>query len=263
MKIGRSRRARRWIAGTAIVVVGIIVTLALAWPHVQGFIPGASPAQFHRELDPALVKDYPNLLGVAHNAGNRLNLTKTALAHGADVIEVDVISVRGRLVAGRDQPLRWLSNWLFRGPGLEEVWTAAAAAPMIKLDLKQDDRAFLNQVVAFLSARQHERQVMISTRDADALEYLRPRLPTVRLLFTLASPEAVDHLRGDAQLQAAIGGVSVFHGLVNASLVAWLHRHHLLVVTWTVNDVNHLNAVVHAGVDGVTTANLAILEVLG
>jgi len=246
-----------------IVVIGAAVTLALAWPHVQGFIPGPGPAQFHGELDPALVNDYPRVLGVAHNAGNRIGLTKTALAHGADVIEVDLISVGGRLVAGRNQPLQWLSNRLFPGPALDDVWAAASSAAVIKLDLMQGDRPFLDQLVTFLTARQHTRRVMISTRDPDALEYLRPRLPAVQLLFTLAHPEAVDRLRADPRLRAAVDGVSVFQGLISADLVGWLHSHHLLVLAWTVDDVDRLNAVVRDGVDGVTTRNLAVLEALG
>jgi len=256
------RRALRWLSVAVIVVVGATITLALAWPRVQGFIPGPGTAQFHRELDPALVKDYPRVLGVAHNAGNRINLTRTALAHGADVIEVDLISVGGRLIAGRNQPLQWLSNRLFPGPALDDVWAAAAAAPVIKLDLMQSDRPFLDQLVTYLTARQHTRRMMISTRDPDALEYLRPRLPAVQLLFTLASPEAVDRLHADPRLQAAIDGVSVFEGLINAGLVGWLHGHRLLVLAWTVDDVSRLNAVVWDGVDGVTTRNLAILEAL-
>ena len=248
---------------SSVVVVGLIAVLAVAWPHGPGFISGAAPDQFRRELDPSLVQDYPDVLGIAHNAGNSLEATRTALAHHADVIEVDLISVGGHLVAGRTQPLQWLSNHLFRGPTLSEVWDATATASATKLDLKQDDRPFLDDLVSFLSERQHQRKVMISTRDAAALLYLRPRLLDVSLLFTLAFPEAVDQLRSDPKLLASTDGVSVFQGLVTAPLVRWLHAHHMLALAWTVNDVQGLNAVVRAGVDGVTTANLAILEVLG
>ena len=44
--------------------------------------------------------------------------------------------------------------------------------------------------------------------------------------------------------------------------MSWLHEQHLLVLAWTVNDVHRLNALVRDGVDGVTTANLAILQAL-
>ena len=114
---------------------------------------GLPPEQFHRELDPALTKDYPAVLGVAHNAGNSLDTTTLALDHGADVIEIDVISVRGQVVAGRDQPWPWLGDHLFRGPTLPQVWNRADSAKVIKLDLKQTDRKFLQQIVNFLGPR--------------------------------------------------------------------------------------------------------------
>ena len=61
---------------------------------------------------------------------------------------------------------------------------------------------------------------MISSGDQDALLYLHSRLPDVTLLFTLAGPDAVHQLQSDPALQKAIGGVSAFHGLVDANLVA-------------------------------------------
>ncbi len=256
----RSRRTLGWLA--AVVALAIVATLILAWPHVQRFTTGLPPDQFHRELDPALTKDYPATLGIAHNAGNRLDTIKTALDHGADVIEVDVISVRGTLVGGRDQPWPWLSNHLFRGPTLDEVWQAAAPAEVIKLDLKQDDPGYLDAVATFLEPRAGARQVMVASRDAKSLMLLHRRVPQATMVFSMGFPDAVDHLRSDAALRSAIGGVTAFQGLVNANLVTWLHEQHLLVLAWTVNDVHRLNDLVRDGVDGVTTANLAILQAL-
>ena len=55
-------------------------------------------------------------------------------------MEIDVISARGQLVAGRNQPWGWLARQLFRGPPLVQAWDAADAAGIIKLDLMQTDR---------------------------------------------------------------------------------------------------------------------------
>ena len=66
----RAHRLLRWVA--ACTIFALAGTLALAWPHVQRFTTGLPPEQFHRELDPALIKDYPAVLGIAHNAGNSL-----------------------------------------------------------------------------------------------------------------------------------------------------------------------------------------------
>ena len=96
-----------------------------------------------------------------------------------------------------------------------------------------------------------------------ALLYLHSRLPGVTMLFSVAGPDAVHQLQSDLALHKAIGGVSVFQGLVDANLVAWVHQHKLLILAWTVNDSQRFNQLVRLGVDGITTGNLAILQALG
>ena len=83
------------------------------------------------------------------------------------------------------------------------------------------------------------------------------------MLFSAAWPDAVHQLKTDPALQKAIGGVSVFQGLVDANLVTWAHQHKLLILAWTVNDGQRASQLVRLGVDGITTANLAILWALG
>jgi glycerophosphoryl diester phosphodiesterase len=252
---------RRWLV-TGVLVVVLVAALTVAWPSARVYTGVAPPPQFSEALDPALPTGHSSVLGVAHNAGNNPGTTATALRHGADVIEIDVISARGQPVAGREQQWRWLAERVFRGPTLAEAWDDAAAAGILKLDLQQNDVALLDDVVALVAPRSASRRVMISTRDAAALLYLRPRLPHVMLLFSAAFPEAVGRLRSEPALLGAIGGVSAFEGLVDPALVAWAHRQGLLVLAWTVNDGERLRAVVDMGVDGVTTANLEVLQAL-
>ena len=258
-------RGGRWrwvIAGVVLAVLAGAVVVA--WPYVQQYTGAAPPAQFYQQVrpEPALAGDYRGVLGVAHNAGNNPGTLAAAERYGADVIEIDVISARGQLVAGRDQPWPWLARRLFRGPTLVRAWDAADAAGIVKLDLMQTDRGFLDDLVTFLAPRARPGRVMISSRDSSALLYLHHRLPDVTMLFTLAGPGAVHQLQSDPALQKAIGGVSAFQGLVDANLVTWVHRHHLLILAWTVNDSQRLNQLVRQGVDGITTANLAILRAL-
>jgi len=258
----RRRRLRWAIAG--VLAVALVVAAVVAWPYVQVYTGEAPPSQFyHRvQLAPALAGDYPHVLGVAHNAGNNLGTLSTALHYGADVMEIDVISARGQLVAGRNYWWGWLARQLFRGPTLVQAWDRATAARMIKLDLMQADRGFLDDVVAFLAPRATPRRVMISSRNSNALLYLHSRLPGVTMLFSVAEPDAVHQLQSDAALQSAIGGVSVFQGLVDANLVTWAQQRRLVFLTWTVNDSERFNQLVRLGVDGITTANLAILQAL-
>ena len=201
-------------------------------------------------LDQDLLKDYSGVLGVAHNAANRLDTLQVALDHRADVVEADLISVRGELVAGRDQPMSWLTNQIFQGPTLAQVWDAAAPADVLKLDLKRNDDAFLDDLVTFLAPRQGTREVMVATRDRDAIVRLRRDLPEITLLFSIGFPEGVQQLRSDAELQTAIGGVTIFQGLVEPNLVGWLHERDLLVLAWPVNDVQRLNDLVTPGEGG-------------
>jgi glycerophosphoryl diester phosphodiesterase len=202
------------------------------------------------------------VLGVAHNAGNNAATTATALRYGADVIEIDVITARGTLVAGRAHGLRWLAELVFRGQTLASAWQHAAAARIIKLDLQQTDRPLLESLVRFLDHRP-DHPVMVSTRDGGAVEYLRPRLPVAdTLLFSVPFPDAAAEIRSDRALTRAVGGLSVFQGLVDTDLVRWAHERHLLVLAWTVNDGARLNQLLHLGVDGITTGNLAVLQAL-
>ena len=255
---------RRWVIA-GVVAVALVAAAIVAWPYVRLYTGAAPPAQFYQkvQLEPALAQDYPRVLGVAHNAGNNLGTLATALHYGADVIELDVISARGQLVAGRDQPWPWLARQLFRGPTLAEAWDHAAAAGIVKLDLKQTDPGFLDDLIAFVAPRARSRRVMISSDDQGALRYLHSRLPGVTMLFSAGGPDAVHQLQTDPALQEAIGGVSAFQGLVDAHLISWAHQHKLLVLAWTVNDSQRLNHLVRLGVDGITAANLAILRAVG
>src|SRR5947208_709228 len=101
--MARLRKGRlRWaIAGG--LVVALAVALIVAWPLLQSYTGAAPPAQFYEKagLDPAPAQQYTRVLGVAHNAGNNAATLATALRYGADVIEIDVISPRRQLVAGR------------------------------------------------------------------------------------------------------------------------------------------------------------------
>jgi hypothetical protein len=251
------------IAG--VLVIALAVGVIVAWPHARRYTGAAPSPQFYQKIqtEPALAQDYRRVLGVAHNAGDNLGTLAKALRYGADVIEINVISARGQLMAGRNQPLPRLHRQLFRGPTLAEAWDHAAAADIVTLDLKQTDRGFLDDLVAFLTPRARSGRVMISSGDQGALLYLHDRLPDVTLLFSMGWPDAVHQLQSDPALQQAIGGVSVFQGLVDANLVTWLHQHKLQIVAWTVNDSQRFNQLVRLGVDGITTDNLAILKALG
>ena len=253
---------RRLVIAAAITIV-VITAVVLAWPWVRIYTGSAPPDQFYRALPAPVATHGRQVFGVAHNAGNNAATTAAALRHGAEVIEIDVVLVNGRLAAGRAHGFWWLAERVFRGPTLDRAWHNAASAKIIKLDLQQNDRALLDALVTFLRKQQPVRPVMVSTRDADAIAYLRPRLGSnVTLLFSVPFPDALTRVQSDRALADAIGGISVYQGLVGTSLVSWAHERKLLVLAWTVQDGERLDQLLHMHVDGITTANLAILQAL-
>jgi glycerophosphoryl diester phosphodiesterase len=256
---------RRWWVGIGAAVAAAMVAGVIAWPHGQRYVGAAPPLQFDGAIDVTLPGGAEaQVVGIAHNAGNNLRTLREAIANRADVVEIDVISARGRLVAGREiEPLPGLARLLFRGPSLQEAWDAASQAWLLKLDLKQSDPAFLDQLVAFLSSRAGLRPVMVSSPDRVALLLLHDRLPTVTLVSSVPDPAALNRLQSDPALVSAIAGLSAFESLVDANLVAWAHQRDLKVIAWTVDGGARLAELVQLGVDGITSANLAVLRALG
>src|SRR3954454_9425709 len=98
------------------------------------------------------------------------------------------MSAEGKLVAGRQQPVPCLAERFFHGPTLAEMWNRTAEADAVLLDLKEHDQGMLDAVVEFLRPRMATRHVLISTRDASSVLYLRHNLNRVELLFPLAYP---------------------------------------------------------------------------
>jgi glycerophosphoryl diester phosphodiesterase len=171
---------RRWLRPRTWLLVGTVAVLAVAAvllrQPLQEFTGTAPPPQFFAPLTPSPPATHRGVLGVAHNAGNNRATTQAALAHGAAVVEIDVVSVRGQPAAGRVQAWQWLAERLFRGPSLAAAWAYAAAAPVVKLDLQQNDPRLLQGLVtpAFVdwAHRQHLLVVAWTVNDGRRLGQL-------------------------------------------------------------------------------------------
>ncbi len=258
-------RSRPRIAAVVLsmLVVAAIVVLIAVLPATRRYIGVAPPRQHSTALGPQSELAGHEVLGVAHNAGNSSRTARAALRHGADVIEIDVIRARGRLVAGRAHEWQWLADRLFHGPTLAQAWSYSSAAPVLKLDLQQTSPAVLDDLVRFLVPRVSGREVLVSSRDPQALAYLRARLPDgVGLLRSVPFADTAERLRSEPSSTSGLRGLTVFQGLVDASLVQWAHARGLLVLAWTVDDGGRAADLARLGVDGITTANLALLDAL-
>ena len=253
------------VAGAlAVIAVCGVVLAVLVFDEERGeqWTSGLRPVQFFQELEADLLDDYSDVFSVAHNSGDSVDTTFEAIAAGADAIEVDVVSLDGRLYAAHDAPVSWFGGSLFRGPPLEYVWIASAAAPVIKLDLKENTPAFTELLLDFLAARQGQRTVVVVSGDPAVLRRVAADAPTVLRFLSVSGTASYDRIVRDPELTALLDGVSIEHGLVTDERATWLEEHGLLTVVWTVNDLYRVNELVPLGVDAITTDNLAIIALL-
>jgi glycerophosphoryl diester phosphodiesterase len=226
------------------------------------FTAGRVPSEFVGRLEGRLAGDYKRVTGVAHNAGDDLNAATRAVAYGADAIEIDVRSAGGELFASHDAPVPLLEDLVFRGPSLREAWTVARLNDTVLLHLKQGSTAYLDQLRAFLASRALRRTI-VQTNDRGTLLGLRRTMPAVQRLLLISNARELAALRGDAQLRAAIDGVSVRDNVLSASSQRWLEQSGLLTFVWVVNDERRMNELVAAGIDGLITDRLDIMQLLG
>lgn len=257
-------RALLIVASLAVIAASL---LALTWfvvddERAEKYTAGRSPTLYWGAAADGLLDDYAGVFGVAHNSGDSLSAARRAVANGADIIEIDVVSVDGKLYAAHDQPVRRFGAYVFRGPALSTVWDAAAEAEVVKLDLKEASPAYLALVVEFVNARP-DRQVIVAAREPDSLRVFEERAPQVFRLLSISTAAQLEALHEDAETQALVDGVTSRERLLDDRELAWLKERQFMVLAWTVNDYERLNELVALGVDGVTTDNLAMLELLG
>lgn len=253
-----------------------MIVVSLAALAVFVFVPdvaeeytaGLRPTQFYDPLPPDLVaadlgRDYEQVFGVAHNSGDSVAATLEALAHGADAIEIDVVSLDGTLYSSHAPPLPWIGRRVFRGPSLETIWTAAAQTDLVKFDLKESSPAFHELVRDFVAVHRRRQRVVVASPHPAAHRFFADRMPDVARFLSVGDREGLAALRADPELAALIDGVTIRETLVDAETARWFHDHELRVLAWTVDELDRANELIRLGVDAITTDNRALLALFG
>jgi glycerophosphoryl diester phosphodiesterase len=215
------------------------------------------PLLFHRR-DGEITAHTSSAFTVAHNAGDDTRAAREALAHGADIIEIDVMTRGGRLVAGHPRRAWIFSRVCLWTIPLDEAWAAAASATAVKLDLKESSPEYVRAVVAFLATRRDVPAIAVS-RDAAVLRALTAECPWVGRFLSI-TPEGLAALKRDEGLAALIDGVSGHPDRFDPETIAWLRERRLASMTSVVNSVLQANDLLRRGVNGIITDNLAIME---
>jgi glycerophosphoryl diester phosphodiesterase len=245
-------------------LVSLVVSLAgSGWSgYADRLRWGIEPGQFYAALDGEPVFGTRSVLVAAHNAGNGGPSSSLAVAHGADIIEIDVISHNGKLYAAHNQLPGWLPSSVYNGPTLATAWKWTEGAKFVQLDLKETSTATLRQIYRFLESHKDDRRVMISSRDLRALEMTSEEAPDAIRLLSIGDQAGLDRLRDDPDSAHLVNGVTIRASLLDQDTIDWLHDQGLLVIAWTVNDLPTTNQMLALGVDAITTDNLAVLDAL-
>jgi hypothetical protein len=252
----------KWTFRVVFLVIAALIWNAFSWSgQAEDARWGRRPSQFYSQLPADVRLGGAHVLAVAHNAGDGAAATSLAIAHGADVIEIDVMPIDGRLYAAHDQPPSWMPL-TFRGPTLSQAWSRTAGARFVQLDLRDTSVSTLRLLETFLVQHDDGRRVFVSTRSHQALERLSETAPHVVRFLSIGSLSGLQTLMDNPDRIELINGVSIRTDLLTPETTDWLKDRGLLIYAWTVNDVTQLNALVGLGVDAITTDNLAILDAM-
>jgi glycerophosphoryl diester phosphodiesterase len=208
-------------------------------------------------------------LAIAHRAGNDLEALRLALEAGVDVVEADVHGFRGRLEVHHLRtlgPLPFLlDDWALvraSAPRLELATLLAAGreGPRLMLDLKGRRASVGSAVARAVHEAAPDTEVLVCSRHWPAVD-AAARLPYVQPVYSAGTRRELARL---LRLLAGrrVYGVSVLCGLLNAAVVAELHRSVEVVMTWPVNDNATLRRVVDIGVSGVISDEPSVLRQL-
>lgn len=250
-----------------LVISGCLVLLGMFVLDPDGaeeWTVGRRPNQYFTDIDHDLRTfsndAYGAVFGVAHNSGGSIEATLEALINGADVIEVDVVELDGVLYSAHTPPLPFLGQRWFRGPRLDRVWAASLGADAVMLDLKETTPGYVRLVGDFLESRPSSRQAIVASRSPWVLQLLRVRAPDAVLLLSVPDETVLRAMQNNEDLLDTIDGITVRHTVLDAENAAWLGDQRLLVFAWTVNDLERVNELMRLGVDGITSDNLAIIN---
>ena len=265
--IDRKITIQPFIAHTIRVLVATAMALTVLigkdWSlEARQAIFGQRQIQFYAPYSGATPVYLPPVLLVAHNAGNQEETARRAVGHDAAGVEVDVRYVDGVLYATHSAPSSFMPKRAWQAPRLRDAWDYSAGAAVLKLDLKSTGQNALDSLVRFVLARPTEQQILVVSRNQDALIYLDEQLPDTVQILSLATGNDVDLLlEKDGRIEG-VDGVSVPAWTLTPHRIEGLKARGYLIDAWTVNDVERLVELTSMGVDAITTDNLAFFDML-
>ena len=210
------------------------------------------------------------VLAIAHRAGNSLAGLHAANELGVDVIECDVHEHRGNvevrhLKTAGPLPFLW-DRWELASAsaprlGLAEVLEANRHGTVFMLDLKGRRPAAARSVVRLLHEADHGAPLLVCGRHWPSVEAVA-RLPFVLPVLSARRRDELVRLERRLARGSAVHGVSVHRELLDGAVVARRADQVEVVMTWPVNDVESLDALLGLGVTGIISDEPEVLAEL-
>ena len=262
MNVGR----RPFFALIVLVILGAGLTFTMQIYQgrtIRGLLGDHPPNLYYRELDPELMDDYGEIIGIAHNAGDSHTTIDLAKTVNTDGIEIDVIALSDGLYAAHNSIPVWIGHPDTQPLTLDEAWEETAGIAVVQLDFKSTASHDVSRFLLWLDQHIDDgRQVFISTRTVAILSQLKEQHPQIGRLLSIGTPAELDRFLSSDTAFTLTNGIAIRESLLDEESAAWFHDHDLLIITWPVDNLEVLNRLVRLEIDAVTTDNLAILELL-
>lgn len=206
-------------------------------------------------------------LAIAHRAGNDPDEARRAFAAGADLIETDIWSYRGRLELRHVKtmgplPLLW-DRWTLE-PGwhkrlvLDDLLQALPIEARLFLDLKGEHPDLGRLVVDAITRAQPDRALILCGRNWRQLDPVVDH-PDVMTFYSVGSDDEL------AAIWERLGGmtypaVSIHCRYLTPDIAGRLKDLGTTIVTWPINSITSARRLHQLDVDGFTTDNLWLIE---
>ncbi|MBN9492201.1 glycerophosphodiester phosphodiesterase [bacterium] len=202
---------------------------------------------------------------IAHAAGNSEAAALAAIPDGPDFLEVDIWTHNDHLEARHERaaypfPL-WFEKWYFklapRQPfSLAQLLATLRSRAAVMLDMKNGTERAAQMLRASIE-RAPGATIAASSQSWNSLRWIAHYCPGVDLFYSIDVLPKLDLFLSVLERDYRPRGVSCRHTLLDSEVVAGLHDRGMLVIAWTVDDIERARDLVAMGVDGLTTHRVA------
>lgn len=209
-----------------------------------------------------LAQGRPGPAVISHRGGNSLEGARAAIAERADFLEVDLWVIDGRFEARHERRVSWLpflfEKWyLSRAPrrpfGLRELLDETAGQIGVLLDLKNGGATAARLVERSVREAAAPVRVAASSQHWKTLRAVLELAPHVDAYYSIDVQAKLDLFLSVIERDARPKGVSCRATLLTPAVIRRLHERGLLVIAWTVDDLDRAEELASWGVDGITT----------